>query len=402
MREKTSPSSQSVPNQLPEFAFRGQIIKAPTAASLAFFSLTLQHSEKAAKFRQERAVFDVEQKCRIASLLDFLRNKPEYDLNRRRMAPRLAGDVTWPRCAGPVARQDITGDNRVLRTTIARAAALFGIVAPGAALAGQPTPWQIDLQEAATPIMEDIRWFEDYTLWFIVPITLFVLALLAIVIVRFSEKRNPVPSKTSHNTAIEVAWTLGPVLILLMLLFPSINLLQAQLLPQEQPALTVKATGYQWYWGYEYQLGEEQTVAFDQVLLADADREKLGKQDTAAYPRLLAVDNEMVVPVDTTVRVLVTASDVLHAFAVPAFGIKADAVTGRTNETWFRATKEGLYYGQCSELCGKDHAFMPIAVRVVAKDQYDAWVDTAKTDLPGANKALMAAIDAENKIAAAD
>ncbi len=271
-----------------------------------------------------------------------------------------------------------------------------------AAWAAQPTPWQMDLQPAASPIMEQIRWFEDYTLWFIVPITLFVLALLAYVIVRFSEKRNPVPSRTSHNTAIEVLWTAGPVVILLALMVPSLQLLNAQFNPPEQPQMTIKATGYQWYWGYEYQLGEGQAVAFDAYLLDDGKRAENGKEDLAAYPRMLAVDNEVIVPVNATVRLLVTASDVLHSFAMPAFGVKMDAVPGRLNETWFKANKEGLYYGQCSELCGKDHAYMPIAIRAVSPDKYNSWIETAKTDVPGANKALMAAIEAENKLAAAD
>lgn len=291
----------------------------------------------------------------------------------------------------------------MLKNKIARMAVLAsGALVSPAAFAAQPTPWQMDLQPAVTPIMEQIRWFEDYTLWFIVPITIFVMILLAYVMYRFSEKRNPVPSRTSHNTAIEIVWTVGPVLILLGLLFPSLQLLNAQFNPPEEPTLTVKATGYQWYWGYEYQLGEDQAVTFDAVLLKDEDRAAQGKEDLAAYPRLLAVDNEMVVPAGTTVRLLVTASDVLHAFAMPAFGVKMDAVVGRLNETWFKAEKEGLYYGQCSELCGKDHAYMPIAVRVVSPDKYNSWIETAKTDLPGANKALMAAIEAENKIAAAN
>ncbi len=290
----------------------------------------------------------------------------------------------------------------MVNKTIARMAAFLSVMVPVAALADQPTPWQMDLQPAATPIMEQIRWFENYTLWFVVPITIFVLGLLAYVIVRFSEKRNPVPSRTSHNTMIEFVWTAGPIVLLLLLLFPSLQLLNAQFNPPEEPAMTVKATGYQWYWGYEYQLGDNEAVSFDAALLQDADRPALGKDDLAAYPRLLAVDNEVVVPINTTVRMLVTAADVIHAFAMPAFGVKIDAMPGRINETWFKAEREGLFYGQCSELCGKDHAYMPIAIRVVSKDKYDAWLVAAKTDLPGANKALMAAIATENKVAAAD
>ncbi len=290
----------------------------------------------------------------------------------------------------------------MLKKTISGAIALTGALVPAVAYADQPRPWQIDLQDAASPVMSQIRWFEHYTLWFIVPITLLVMVLLAIVMVRFSEKRNAVASKTSHNTVIEVIWTVGPVLILLALAFPSLQLLNAELEIPEEPALTVKATGYQWYWGYEYQVNEGDPVSFDAILLQDGDRAAAGKEDLAVYPRLLAVDNEMVVPVNTTVRVLVTAADVLHSFAMPAFGVKIDAVPGRLNETWFKAEREGLYYGQCSELCGKDHAFMPIAIRAVSQDKYDAWLEAAGSDVGAANKALMASIAAENKIAAAE
>jgi len=282
---------------------------------------------------------------------------------------------------------------------------LFASIAAGAAFfttaawADQPHPWQWRFQEAASPIMEQIEWFEVYTLWFIVPITLFVLALLAYCIWKFRESVNPNPSRTSHNTVIEIIWTVAPVVVLLMIAVPSFQLLTHQYTPDEEPKLTLKATGNQWNWDYEYQIAEP--LSFNSALLADGDREAAGKADMARYPRLLAVDNEVVVPVNTTTRVLVTAADVMHAFAMPAFGIKVDAVPGRINETWFKATKEGLYYGQCSELCGKDHAFMPIAIRVVSEEQYNTWLTAAKTDLPGANKALMAATDGVSKVASA-
>ncbi len=252
------------------------------------------------------------------------------------------------------------------------------------------------MQEAATPIMHEIRWFEQYTLWFIVPVTLFVLALLIVVVLKFRASANPVPSKTSHNTAIEVVWTLAPVLILLFLAFPSFNLLNAQLTQPENPDVTLKATATQWLWSYEYTAAEgAEPVSFDSYMLKDQDRAAAGKEDKARYPRLLAVDNEMVVPVGKTVRLLVTAAptDVIHSFAMPAFGVKIDAVPGRLNETWFKAEKEGLYYGQCSELCGKDHAFMPIAIRVVSEQQYNTWLAAAGSDLNGANRALMASVD---------
>ena len=275
--------------------------------------------------------------------------------------------------------------------TLASYAALAGV-----AWADQPKPWEMRFQDAATGIMEQITSFEIYTLWFIIPITLFVLALLVYVIMRFRASANPVPSRTSHNTTIEVIWTLGPVFILLFLAFPSFNLLTAQYSPPNAD-MTIKATGYQWYWGYEYQTDAEAEVSFDSLMLQEGDRAGAGKEDMAVYPRLLAVDNELVVPVDKTVRLLVTGADVIHSFAMPSFGVKMDAIPGRLNETWFHAEREGLYYGQCSELCGKDHAFMPIAIRVVSEDQYNAWYAAAADDLPGAYQNLMAAIDADAK-----
>ena len=275
-------------------------------------------------------------------------------------------------------------------------------VSAGAAQAAQPTPWQTDLQPAATGIMSEIRWFEEYTLWFLVPIVILVLALLIFVIVRFNQRANPNPSRTSHNTLIEIIWTVGPVLILLFFAVPSFQLLTAQYTPEGEPELTIKATGYQWYWGYEYQGDAEEDVSFDSLLLQEGDRADYGKEDMAAYPRLLAVDNEIVVPVDTTVRLLVTAGDVIHSWAMPAFGVKVDAVPGRLNETWFRVDQEGIYYGQCSELCGKDHAYMPIAVHAVSKEKYDAWHAAALENVGDANKQLMAAIDAQRELASAE
>ena len=272
---------------------------------------------------------------------------------------------------------------------------LAALLAAGEAHASQPRPWEINLQPAGSGIMAQIRWFEVYTLWFIVPVVLLVLALLIWIIIRYRASVNPVPSRTSHNTLIEVIWTVGPVIILLAIAIPSFQLLTAEYSP-DTPKLTVKATGYQWYWGYEYQT--PQPVSFDSVILKSADdRKSAGKEDIGEYPRLLAVDNEMVVPVNTTVRLLVTGADVIHSFAMPSFGVKMDAVPGRLNETWFKADKEGLYYGQCSELCGKDHAFMPIAVRVVSQQQFDTWFKTAHDDLGKANKELIAATDTETQ-----
>ena len=249
---------------------------------------------------------------------------------------------------------------------------LLGFVVAGVALVaggvasaelGQPAPWEYKLQQAATPVMENIIWFHNWLLWIITIITLFVLALLITVVIKFNARSNPVPSRTTHNTLIEVAWTLIPVLILVGIAVPSFRLLFEELdLPKAD--LTIKATGKQWYWTYAYP--DNGKFEFDSLLAQDKE------------PRLLGVDNEMVVPVNKVIRVETTGADVIHSFAVPAFGIKIDAIPGRLNETWFKATKTGMFYGQCSELCGKDHAFMPIAVRVVSDQEFAAWVETAK------------------------
>jgi cytochrome c oxidase subunit 2 len=228
---------------------------------------------------------------------------------------------------------------------------------------GQPAPWEYKLQGSASPVMDNITSFHNFLTVLITVITLFVLALLAVVIFKFNARANPVPSRTTHNTLIEVAWTLIPVLILVSIAVPSFRLMFEELdIPKAD--LTVKATGKQWYWSYAYP--DNGKFEFDSLLAEN-------KQ-----PRLLGVDNEMVVPVNKVVRVQVTGADVIHSFAVPAFGIKIDAVPGRLNETWFKATKTGMFYGQCSQLCGKDHAFMPIAVRVVSDQDFAAWVEDAK------------------------
>lgn len=279
--------------------------------------------------------------------------------------------------------------------------AIAALMITTAANAAQPEPWGTRFQEAVTPIMEGIVWFEVYTLWFIVPITIFVLILQIMVAVKFHRTRNQTPSRTTHHAMLEVVWTVAPVFILILLAIPSFQLLKTDFNPPSEPEITIKATGYQWYWGYEYQEGE-QPVSFDSLLLADADREAAGKVDTGDYPRLLAVDNEVVVPVDTVVRILVTAGDVLHSFAMPAFGLKVDAIPGRLNEGWFKVSKTGLYYGQCSELCGKDHAYMPIGIRVVERSEYDAWLIAARDDVDNANRTLVAAIESKTKLAAAE
>jgi len=257
----------------------------------------------------------------------------------------------------------------VLKRLIAFTVAGATLLAAGAALAatGQPEPWQLGLQAGATPVMDDIIWFHNFLLWVISAIALFVLALLIIVVVKFNARSNPTPSRTTHNTMIEVLWTVVPVLILVTIAVPSFRLLFFQL-NTPKADVTVKATGKQWFWSYSY---PDSKFEFDSLMVQDKDLKP-------GQPRLLSVDNEMVVPVNKIVKVLTTGADVIHSFAVPSFGIKIDAIPGRVNETWFKAEREGVYYGQCSELCGKDHAFMPITVRVVSDREYSAWVEQAK------------------------
>jgi cytochrome c oxidase subunit 2 len=246
-----------------------------------------------------------------------------------------------------------------------------GFVSSAAAEApvGIAAPGQMGFQTAVTSLAEEIHSFHDLLLWMCVIISLFVLGLLVYVAVRFNEKANPVPSRTTHSTTLEVAWTIIPVLILVVMAIPSFRILTHQLtLPEAD--LTIKVTGKQWYWSYDYPK-DQGDFGFDSILKTGAD---LKEGDI----RLLSVDNEAVVPVNKIVRMQITGADVIHSFVVPAFGIRMDAVPGRLNETWFKAEREGLYYGQCSKLCGKDHAFMPIAVRVVSEQNYQAWVADAK------------------------
>jgi cytochrome c oxidase subunit II len=259
---------------------------------------------------------------------------------------------------------------------LAAVAVVIGALTVGALMAGgetalaafgQSTPWQLGFQDSATPVMDEITSFHDKLLVVITAISAFVLILLIIVIVRFNARANPTPSRVTHNTTLEVLWTVIPILILFAIGVPSFKLLFHQL--NMPPAdITVKATGKQWYWTYAYP--DNGKFEFDSLMLQDKDRK-------ADQPRLLAVDNEMVVPVNKVVRVQVIGAEVIHSFAVPSFGIRIDAVPGRLNETWFKATREGMYYGQCSELCGKDHAFMPVAVRVVSEQAFDEWVAAA-------------------------
>jgi cytochrome c oxidase subunit 2 len=293
-----------------------------------------------------------------------------------------------------------------LRVVTERARGLIGsliaiLAVPGVAHAN-PEPWEFTLQPAASPIMEMVHRFNNGTLVVITLITIFVLGLLVYVMVRFNARANPVPSRTSHNTLIEVLWTIVPILILVGIAVPSFSLLfaehdPARAIPGFDPSkeMTIKATGNQWYWTYEYP--DNGDFSFDSNML---QANELKGDD----PRLLAVDNEMIVPTGTVVRMQVIGNDVIHSFAMPSFGIKIDAVPGRLNETWFQADREGVYYGQCSELCGQapsedpndlhGHAFMPIAIRAVSPALFTQWAAAAKTSLKNANAQLAAALAA--------
>jgi len=236
------------------------------------------------------------------------------------------------------------------------------------AFANQPFDWQLGFQKAASESMRDIVNFHNNLLLpIIIAISVFVLFLMVYACIRFRASANPIPSKRTHNVAVEVLWTLIPCLILIVMAVPSFKILYSQdTIPKAD--VTVKAIGYQWYWGYEY---PDQNIYFDSYMIEDKDLKE-------NQPRLLAVDNELVVPVNKVIKVMITANDVLHAWALPSFGVKRDAVPGRINETWFKAEKVGTYYGQCSELCGIKHAFMPIEVRVVTDQEYEEWISDAK------------------------
>ena len=241
---------------------------------------------------------------------------------------------------------------------------------PGSVLSNEPKDWQLGFQKAASQGMEDIVWFHDYMLLpIITAITVFVLFLLLYTCVRYRASKNKVASTTSHNTLIEVLWTLIPCLILIVMAVPSFKVLYSQdTIPKAD--VTIKAVGYQWYWGYEY---PDENIIFDSYMVDEKDLKE-------NQPRLLTVDNEVYVPVNKVVKVMITANDVLHAWALPSFGVKRDAVPGRINETWFKADRTGTFYGQCSELCGIKHAFMPITVNVVTEEEYKKWLEKAKVE----------------------
>jgi cytochrome c oxidase subunit 2 len=245
---------------------------------------------------------------------------------------------------------------------------ILAVIYSSSVLANQPKQWQLGFQDSASQSMTEIVSFHNNILLpIIIAISVFVLFLMIYTCIRFRASKNPNPSKTTHNVAVEVLWTLIPCLILIVMAVPSFKILYKQdTIPKAD--VTVKAIGYQWYWGYEY---PDENIIFDSYMIKEKDLKE-------NQPRLLAVDNEVVVPVNKVVKVLITANDVLHAWALPSFGVKRDAVPGRINETWFKAEKVGTYYGQCSELCGIKHAFMPITVRVVTDEEYAIWLSEAK------------------------
>jgi len=247
---------------------------------------------------------------------------------------------------------------------------LLFLTAPFSAIAQEniADPWQLGMVNPASPVMEQLFTLHHWLLITITVISIFVLVLLAYICLRFRASANPNPSKVTHNTKLEIIWTTIPILILIAICVPSVKM-HYFMDVVEKPEMTLKVVGRQWYWSYEYP--DHGGIAFDSYIKQEKDLQ-------AGEPRLLTVDNEVVVPVDTTIRVNVTGADVIHAWAMPSFGVKVDAVPGRLNETWFKATREGIFRGQCSELCGKDHGFMPIVIRVVSKEAFQLWVEEAK------------------------
>jgi len=268
--------------------------------------------------------------------------------------------------------------------TMAGAVSLSGSLAMASEVAGRPVDKAMGFQRAVTEVARDIQWLDNFLLIIMTAVAVFVTALMLYVIVRFNKRANPKPATFTHNAGLEVAWTALPVLILVIIAIPSLRLLFLQLEVPE-PDLTIKATGSQWYWTYEY---PDEAIEFDAVML---QKDELTQYGYTADDWLLATDTRVVVPVNAVVHVLVTGSDVIHAWTIPSFGSKIDAVPGRINETWFRAEETGVFYGQCSELCGKNHAYMPIVVEVVSQEDYDAWVQTRQAMNGAATTKLAAA-----------
>ena len=242
---------------------------------------------------------------------------------------------------------------------------------------GQPTEWQMGFQEAASPLMAELAGLHDFVFWIITFITIFVFLLLAYVCVKFSAKRNKTPSQTTHNSLLEVAWTVIPVLILVVIAIPSFKLLYKQN-DFSNIDMTIKATGYTWYWGYEYP--DHDDLAFDAIMLTEDELEE-------GQPRLLSTDNMLVVPINKNIKMQITSdpAGVIHSWAVPSLGVKMDAIPGRLNETYYRIEEPGLYYGQCSELCGPGHGFMPISIKAVSEEEFTAWLEEAKEEFASTN-----------------
>jgi len=234
----------------------------------------------------------------------------------------------------------------------------------------QAVDWGMDLQPSATSSKDRIHDFHNMLLVIITAITIFVLVLLIWVVIRYNKRANPKPSNVTHNVLLEIVWTIVPVVILIIIAVPSFKILYENDQITE-PEMTLKITGYQWYWGYEYP--DHDGIAFNSYMVPTEEL-------TSDQKRLLSTDNVVVLPVNTDISILVTSNDVIHSWAMPAFGIKVDAVPGQTNETWFRIHKPGIYYGQCSEICGKDHAFMPIEIHAVSKEAFKAWIEKAKEE----------------------
>ncbi len=262
---------------------------------------------------------------------------------------------------------------------LAAVAAAIGLADPVLAVNGYSEPGQIGLQRPVTEVARDIHSFYDFVNVIIIAITLFVLGLMIYVMVRFRESKNPVPSKTTHHTLLEVAWTVVPILILVAIAIPSFKLLMLQY-TYPKADVTIKAIGNAWFWEHEYPgtTPEDKTFTVTSNMLSDEEVAEKAKATGLPVPRLLSVDNEILVPVNKVVHMLVTSNDVIHNWTIPSFGSKIDAVPGRLTSTWFRAEEQGIFYGQCSELCGMNHAFMPIAVRVVSQDVYDQWTGALK------------------------
>ncbi|MFD2264162.1 cytochrome c oxidase subunit II [Lacibacterium aquatile] len=249
-------------------------------------------------------------------------------------------------------------------------AAVFAVLIAGPAFAENgPQPWAMGMIDAASPVKERIHDLHTLLLYIITGIVIFVLALLIWVVVRYNEKANPVPSKTSHHTLIEIVWTVVPVLILLVIAVPSFRLLYFVDRARD-PEMTIKVVGHQWYWSYEFP--DHGGFTYDSYMLSDEDTKKMGGK------RLLEVDNKLVLPVGTTIRVLVSSTDVMHSWLVPQFGVQIYAFPGRTNETWLKANREGIFYGQCNQICGINHGFMPITIEVLSKEKFATWVEEAK------------------------